>query len=198
METLIETSAPALHPLLHDRYSPFTFSARPVSAPALARLFEAARWAPSSYNEQPWRFVYGTKEAWPFYSQLLNVLVESNKSWARQAPVLVAVLTKTHFALDGRSNEHARYDTGGAVAHLTVQAAAEGLQVHQMGGFDRERARLTLCIPTTYEVLAVLAIGYPGLADQIPADVAGRASAPRQRRPLAASVHEGHWNSTLE
>ena len=126
-----------MHPFLRNWYSPFTFSARPVFAPALARLCETARWGPSSYNEQPWRFVYGTKEAWLFSSQLLNMLAESNKSWTRRAPVLVIVVAKTYFALDGRPNEHARYDTGGAGAHLTVQAAAAGLQVHQMGGFDR-------------------------------------------------------------
>src|SRR6056297_1732879 len=123
-----------IHNLIQQRWSPRSFSDEPVEGELLNQLFEAARWAPSSYNEQPWRFIVARKEDQEAYKQLASVMNEFNQSWATDAPVLVLALTKTTFDLDGRDNPHAGHDLGQAIAHLTFEATKNDLYVHQMAG----------------------------------------------------------------
>jgi nitroreductase len=174
-----------IHELLARRWSPRAFSPRPVEAVKLAQLFEAARWAPSSYNAQPWAFIVATHEDAEGYNRLLSTLVDVNRQWARQVPVLILAIAKLDYDHAARPNRHALYDLGQAVANLTVQATALGLQIHQMGGFDPRSARELFAIPTGYEPVAVLALGYQ---EGPPADPAART-----RKPLTDFVFSGSW-----
>lgn len=173
-----------IHELLASRWSPRTFSARPVEPEKLTQLFEAARWAPSCYNAQPWNFIVATREDAEGYNRLLSTLMDANRQWAVQAPVLILAVAKLDFPHNGRPNRHAPYDLGQAVANLTVQATALDLRIHQMGGFDPQLARELFAIPRGYEPVAALALGY----QQGPAE--GQA---RTRKPLADFVFSGSW-----
>ncbi len=182
-----------IHPLLATRRSPYAFSTRPVEAENLRALFEAARWAPSSYNEQPWRFIVATREEPTDYVRVLETLVEGNRTWAQNAPVLTLAVARLDFNQSGRPNRHALYDLGQAVAHLSVEATARGLAVHQMGGFDPARARELFNIPAGYEPVAALAIGYPGTGENLPDSLRKRDLAPRSRKQLGEVVFSGTW-----
>jgi nitroreductase len=174
-----------IHELLARRWSPRAFSSRPVEPAKLAQLFEAARWAPSSYNAQPWAFIVATREDAEGYNRLLSTLVDVNRQWAQQAPVLLLAVAKLDYNHVARPNRHALYDLGQAVANLTVQATALGLQIHQMGGFDPRSTRELFAIPAGYEPVAVLALGYQ---EGPPADPAART-----RKPLSDFVFSGSW-----
>ena len=179
-----EASA-GIHELLARRWSPRAFSPRPVEAEKLAQLFEAARWAPSSYNAQPWAFIVATREDAEGYTRLLSTLVEPNRQWAQQAPVLILTVAKLDFDHVARPNRHAFYDLGQAVANLTVQSTSLDLHIHQMGGFDPGAARDLFAIPKGYEPVSVLALGYQ---DESTADPAART-----RKPLTDFVFSGSW-----
>src|SRR5208337_3581027 len=174
-----------VHELLARRWSPKAFSSRPVEPEKLAQLFEAARWSPSCYNAQPWAFIVATREDAEGYNRLLSTLVDANRQWAQQAPVLILAIAKLDFDHVARPNRHALYDLGQAVANLTVQATALDLHIHQMGGFDPRSARELFAIPTGYEPVAVLALGYQ---EGPPADPAAR-----MRKPLTDFVFSGSW-----
>jgi len=179
-----EASA-GIHELLARRWSPRAFSPRPVESAKLAHLFEAARWAPSSYNAQPWAFIVATRKDAEGYNRMLSTLVDVNRQWAQKAPVLILAVAKLDFDHVARPNRHALYDLGQAVANLTVQATALDLHIHQMGGFDLHSARELFAIPTGYEPAAVLALGYQeGLLE-------GQAA--RTRKPLTDFVFSGSW-----
>jgi nitroreductase len=171
-----------IHLILSDRWSPVAFSDKPVEQEKLDALFEAARWAPSSYNAQPWKFMVAQKgdELYPVLFDLLN---ETNKQWARTAPVLV--LSMAEMVPPGRSskNRFAFHDTGMAVANLLAQATASRLSVHQMGGYDTEGARKVLRLPENYEPAAMIAIGYKGDPSVLPSDIASREKKERTRLP---------------
>jgi nitroreductase len=125
-------------------------------------LFEAARWSPSSYNEQPWRFIVASKsEDHAEFDKLCNTLNDSNKAWAHQAAALIAVAAKLTLTKNGKPNRHASYDAGGAVANLTMQAVSLGLQAHQMAGFNSQILSEVYNVPADFELMAVLAVGYP-------------------------------------
>jgi nitroreductase len=174
-----------IHELLARRWSPRTFSSRPVEPEKLTQLFEAARWAPSCYNAQPWAFIVATREDAEGYNRLLSTLMEANRQWAARAPVLILAVAKLDFDHVARPNRHAFYDLGQAVADLTVQATALDLLIHQMGGFDPGAARELFAVPKGYEPVAVLALGYQ---EGPPADPAART-----RKPLADFVFSGSW-----
>jgi nitroreductase len=182
-----------INELLSRRWSPRAFSDRPVEPPKLVRLFEAARWSPSSVNDQPWRFVVATKEDAGTYAHLFSLLSESNRRWASRAPVLVLGLTRTTFSRNGRPNRHSFYDLGQAVAFLSVEAEGLGLAVHQMGGFDEERANGLLAIPPDYEPVIILAIGYTDRPESLPDDLRQREMTPRSRQPLESIVFTDAW-----
>src|SRR5271157_6029406 len=146
-----EEAHAGIHELLARRWSPRTFSSRPVEPAKLAQLFEAARWSPSSYNAQPWAFIVATREDAEGYNRLLSTLVDVNRQWAQQAPALILAVAKLDFDHVARPNRHALYDLGQAVANLTVQATALDLHIHQMGGFDPRSARELFAIPTRSE-----------------------------------------------
>lgn len=183
----------AVRDLFERRRSPYAFSTRAVEPEKLRAVFDAARTAPSSYNEQPWRFIVATRDDPESYERLLSVLVEGNRLWAKHAPVLMISVAKRDLS-NGSPNRHAFHDVGQAVAYLTVQATALGLAVHQMGGFDAGRARELLHIPAEYEPVAAVALGYPGDPEDLPEPLRSRENGPRRRKALPELVFAGSWN----
>lgn len=190
MSMLTETP---VHELILERRSTLAFAGRPVSSEDLRSLFEAARWAASSYNQQPWHFIVAAKENPGEYERLLGCIVPANAEWARRAPVLMLSVAKLAFDANGAPNRHALHDVGQAVANLSLQAAALGLSVHQMGGFDAAKARAEFHIPEGYEPVAALAVGYPGDPEELPGGLRARERAPRTRRELSEFVFAGAW-----
>lgn len=193
MEKPAETQHP-IHELLQRRWSPRAYAERPVDADKLRSVFEAARWAPSCFNAQPWRFVMATKEHPADHERLLNCLVEGNRKWAYRAPVLVLSVAKLTFD-DSSPNRHAWHDVGLAVENLIVQATALGLAVHQMAGFDVEKARADLKIQEGYEPVAMIAIGYPGDPAILPESTRQKELRPRARKTIAELVFAGEWDT---
>lgn len=187
---ILESTRIPLDEAIGMRWSPKGFLDIPVEPEKLRSLFEAARWSPSSRNEQPWRFIVETKSHPEGYERLFSTLTESNESWACQAPLLIAGFAKKHFDRDNMPNRTAMYDTGGAVANLTVQAVSLGLQVHQMGGYDMRLLKELYNVPEEFEPAAILAVGY--------ADEGGRSSRVRLRRELNTMVYEGVWGRASE
>ncbi len=175
------------------RWSPRAFNAQPVSATDLTAVFEAAAWAPSSNNEQPWRFLVG-RQGDSTYTKILGALVEANQSWAKNAPVLILSVARMAYTHGDRLNGYALHDTGAATAYLALQASALGLHAHSMGGFDKQNARDAFHIPETFEIGAVTALGYLGDPDSLPETLRARETAPRTRRPLAETVF-AEWDS---
>lgn len=184
-----------VHELIRHRWSPRAFGDKPVPPQVLRSLFEAARWAPSSNNQQPWAFIVATREDKENFDRLLSVLVEFNAGWARNAAVLGIAVSRQHFD-NGTPNRNAFYDTGAATALLSVEATAQGLFVHQMGGFDHHKAKQVLGIPEGWEPIAAFAIGYPGDPDSLPEKLREREVAPRTRKPVGDFVMTGEWGHT--
>jgi nitroreductase len=192
----MEKPADAQHPI-HDlfkrRWSPRAFSDQPVEAEKLRILFEAARWAPSSNNEQPWRFIVANKDNETEWNRLFACLVEGNRTWAYRAPVLILSVASLNFEDDSTPNRHAFHDTGMAVENLVLQTTALGLAAHQMAGFDVEKARADLKIPSGYEPMAMIAVGYPGDPAQLSDRLRAREAQPRVRKPLTEFVYSATW-----
>ena len=151
-----------VHDLIKNRWSPRAFGDKPVPKEVLQSLFEAARWAPSSNNEQPWAFIVATKDDQKNFEKSLGALVEFNAGWARKAPVLVIAVAELAFAKNNAPNRNAQYDVGAASLQLSIEATARGLFVHQMAGFDPETAKEAYNIPQGWEPIDAMAIGYPG------------------------------------
>lgn len=179
--------------LLRERWSPRAFSNEPIPADVLRSLFEAARWAPSSNNEQPWAFIVATKDDPATHPKLLSTLVEFNQVWAKHAPVLGIAISRMAFARNGNTNRNAFYDTGAAMADLTTEAVSRGLLVHQMAGFDHHKAIEQFLIPEGWEPIAAFVIGYPGDPQSLPETLRERELAPRTRKPLSEFVMSGTW-----
>lgn len=186
-----------LHPFIRRRWSPRTFADREVAAADLRRLFDAARWAPSCYNEQPWRFLVATKSNPAAFQKILSTLVEFNQAWAKSAPVLVLTIAKKTFSHNGDPNRHGVHDVGLAMGNLITQATALDLYVHQMAGFDPEKARSLFHIPDDFEPVAAAAIGYLGRIEDLPAQYLEREVAPRQRKELNQIVFSNQWEHPL-
>jgi nitroreductase len=182
-----------IHELLRERWSPRAFTDRPVPPEVLRSLFEAARWSPSSSNEQPWAFLVATKDDAITHSKLLSTLVEFNQTWAKHAPVLGIAVSQLAFARNSQPNRNAFYDTGAAMANLTLEATSRGLLVHQMGGFDPQKAIELFSIPTGWEPIAAFALGYPGDPQSLPEPLRERELAPRSRKPLTEFIMSGSW-----
>jgi nitroreductase len=173
--------------LILRRWSPRAFADKDISAKELKTLFEAARWAFSSSNEQPWRFLVGRRGDGT-YKKIFDALVEFNQSWAKSAPVLVLSVAKKTFTGKGSPNRHALHDTGAATANLALQATANGLHTHSMAGFDAEQVRASFAIPSDYEIGAVTAVGYFGDPAGLPEHLHKIEVALRQRKPLEEFV----------
>jgi nitroreductase len=184
-----------VHDLIRHRWSPRAFAEKPVEPSVLASLFEAARWAPSSSNEQPWAYLVATKDEKENFAKTLGVLVEFNAGWAKEAPVLMIAFSRLNFQ-NGTANRNAFYDTGAATALLSVEATARGLAVHQMAGFDPAKAKQVFEIPEDWEPIAAIAIGYPGDPSSLPQKLHDREVAPRTRKPLSEFVMSGRWGHT--
>lgn len=182
-----------IHDLVARRWSPLAFDGRPLEREVLGSVLEAARWAASSYNEQPWRFFVAARDDEPAFERLGSCLVPGNREWADRAPVLLLSVATATFARNGKPNRHALHDVGLATAQLMLQAVAHGLVTHAMAGFDAGRAREVLAIPEGAEPVAMLALGYPGAADGLSEALQGREAAPRARRPLAELVFRDRW-----
>jgi nitroreductase len=186
-------NAHPIHELLKRRWSPLAFSGRRVEPEKLQSLFEAARWAPSCFNEQPWNFVVCTKDSPEDHERLVSCLSEGNQPWARTAPVLMISVARRTFARNGNPNRHALHDVGLAIENLIFQAMALDLFVHQMAGFDVTKARALFGIPDDHEPVAAIALGYPGDPEQLSPPLRERQMAPRQRKPLDQFVFGGRW-----
>lgn len=182
--------------LFTERWSPYSFSDRAVSQSDLCSLFEAARWAASSYNEQPWSYIVATKENPAEFARVLSCLVEGNQAWAKAAPVLALGLAKSIFSHNKQDNRVAVHDLGQAAACLTMEATARGLSVHQMAGIVPAKARELFQFPEHIEAWTGIAIGYKGDPAQLPEAMRARDTSARQRKPLSQFVFTGKWGQT--
>ena len=185
-----------IHDLVRARWSPRSFSDLPVTTDELSSLFEAARWAPSCFNEQPWSFLVGRKGSSAF-DRLKSCLVEANRSWAGEAGALVLAVTSRQFRRNGKPNRHAEHDLGLALGQFGLQATALGLVTHQMAGFDIEGARESLKLPDGQEPFTMVAVGWPGEVSSLPEALAARERAPRERRGQDEFVFGGEWGQPL-
>jgi nitroreductase len=195
---MFEKQASADYPiqeLLAKRWSPYAFQDRPVPEDDLRSLFEAARWAASSFNEQPWTYIVATKEDPEQFQQVLSCLVEFNQIWAKAAPVLALGIASLTSARDGQVNRAAVHDLGLAAGNLLVEATARGLVVHQMLGLFPDKARQVFDIPEGFEAWTAIAIGYRGDPMSLPDALRERERRPRQRKPLSQFVFSGKWGS---
>jgi len=177
---------------IRERWSPVHFTDRPPTAGEIEALFEAARWAPSSMNEQPWRFLHATRESPEAFDRFLSCLMEDNAAWARHAGMLVLAAARTTFSRSGRENRHAWHDTGMAVENLLIQAAAMGLQGHPMAGFSRSRAIELFGIPGEFDPVVMVALGRPGEPGEGQGS-GGRSKEDRRRRPIDELVFTDRW-----
>jgi len=184
-----------VHDLIARRWSPYAFQDEPVAEADLRSLFEAARWAPSSYNEQPWRYIIATKDEPEEFERLLSCLVELNQRWAKNAPVLALGVVHLRYERNGQENRAAVHDLGLASANLSLEATARGLYVHQMIGIDPDKAREVYGIPEEYEAWTALAIGYAGELDRLPEELRERDLALTPRNALDSFVFAGTWES---
>ncbi|MBL7872350.1 MAG: nitroreductase family protein [Cyclobacteriaceae bacterium] len=167
--------------LIEQRRSRRAYSSRAVEVEKIKSLFEAARWAPSSVNEQPWFYLYATREQSTLWNKIFETLMPGNKIWAKEAPLLVVAMYRKNFATLDKPNGAAKFDLGAANAFLSLQATQLGLNVHQMGGFEKSKAIELLNIPETHEPVVIMAIGYLGNLESLPENLQEREVAPRER-----------------
>ena len=187
-----------IHELIAKRWSPCGFADRPVSRDDLLSLFEAARWAPSSYNEQPWHYLISTKNQPDNFGGMLSCLVEPNRDWAQHAPVLVLTVAGLNFMRNGKPNAAAWHDIGLASATLSLEATARGLSVHQMIGVLPDKAQELYAVPEGFQVVTALAIGYAADPETLPAALQQRDTAVRQRKGLSEFVFSDRWGTTAD
>lgn len=189
----------AIHDMIANRWSGRAYDAsKPVTQEQLISLLEAARWAPSCFGDQPWRFVVCNKAdhlaAW---QAAFESLVSANQAWAVNAPVLLLICADTLFGHNDKPNRWAAYDTGAAVENLSLQATALDLMTHQMGGFDADKARQAFKVPERYQIMAMVSVGYAAAPETLEDDLKAREVAPRQRKPLSELFFNGDWGIPL-
>lgn len=189
-------SSTPIHDILQNRWSPRSFDAdKNIDSQTLTALLEAARWAPSCFNDQPWQFLVCNKTthlvAW---EKLLSTLGEKNQIWAKNAPVLMLSLAMHDFGHNGKPNRWSGYDTGAASISLCLQATSMGLATHQMGGFDAEQCKQIFDLPDTCSPMSVIAVGYQANAGQLPDDLKEAELKARSRKPLTECFHFGSWD----
>lgn len=178
--------------LIYRRWSPRAMNGQPLTEEEFLRIFEAGRWAPSTYNEQEWRFLYARRDTpqWPVF---MDLLMEANQAWCQHAAVLVVVLARKTFTRNGKPNPVHLFDAGSSWQNIALQATAMGLVSHGMAGFDFAKARQVLRVPDHFDVAAMFALGRPGNPDQLPEDYR-KMEVPSQRRPVRESICEGPFN----
>jgi nitroreductase len=187
-----------VHKLIAQRWSPYGFDDKPVSRDDLKSILEAARWAASAFNEQPWCYILGVRGDDSAYDKVLSCLVEGNQSWAQAAPVLLLGVARTVYSRNGKPNGTAFHDLGLSSANLVLEATARGLYVHQMGGVLPDKAREVFGIPEEYQVLTGLAVGYAADPATMSDPLKERDLAPRTRRSLDEFVFEGKWGQAAK
>lgn len=184
-------------PAVLNRWSSRAFSSRDITTEDLRKLFEAARWAASAFNEQPWRFVVGVRGS-ATHAALAKSLMAFNQAWAPNAPVLILTVANTRFTHNGTQNTYALYDVGAAAATLTLQAAELGMTTHTMAGFDQAAARQALQIPDEFTLCTVIALGYQGEPGSLEeAQLLALETSPRTRKPLNELVFSA-WGQAAE
>lgn len=183
-----------IHPLMKHRWSPRSFADRTVDDETLHSLLEAARWAPSAYNEQPWHFMIATDREPEAHAEMAEMLVDANRDWAADAPVLMLTFAEKHFDMDGRPNAHARHDVGQAISQLTLEAVSRGILAHQMSGIHNDRILERYEIPEGIEPVTGIALGYPPTPDDMDDATLEQELSERSRKPLDEIVHRGEWN----
>ena len=181
------TSAP-VHELIGERWSPRAFAATPVAREAVVSILEAGRWAASTNNSQPWRWVVTTSEDPAAHAAAFECFAPGNQRWAKTAPVYIFALARKTFEANGNPNGHSWHDTGAAGAQRGLQAGALGLVVHTAGGIDRDKIRQTYDVPEGYDICCAFAVGYQGDPDSLIEELAERERAPRARKPLEELV----------
>ena len=182
-----------IHELISKRWSPYSYSNRPVPREDLLSIFEAARWAASSFNEQPWRYIVATRDRMDDFDKVLSCLLEGNRKWAQEAPALALGCVRTTFSRDNRPNRVAQHDLGLASATLTFEATNRGIYLHQMAGMMPGKAREVFAIPDGFETVTALALGYRARPDAASPDLLARDERPRTRRPLDEFVFGAKW-----
>jgi len=193
-------AAPAdqpIHELLRQRWSPVIFSPRAIEPEKRQSLWEAARWAPSSYNAQPWSFIVVNRDNPEYFEKFLSCLVPKNAEWAQSAPIGILSVAALTFEHNGKPNRHAFHDVGLAVENMVIHATAVGLCAHQMAGFDVDQARRLFHIPPTHEPVAAIAVGYAGDPASASDEHRQRDAGPRVRKPLASFVFAGEFGQPL-
>lgn len=187
---------PHVHQLIRDRWSPRAFADRSISAEEVKSLLEAAQWAPSCFNAQPWAFVVATRDEPEDFARLLSCLVPANQDWAKAASMLMITSARAAFEHNGKPNRHAWHDVGLAMAQLTLQAESLGLRVHQMGGIDIEKTRETLGVPEGWDPVTGVAIGYQGDPESLSEKLRSSEVGGRERKPLSEFVFGGRWRGS--
>ena len=190
----------AIAEVIARRWSPRAIDPdQPVSREHLLALLEAARWAPSCFGDEPWRYLvwdrFADAAGW---QQAFECLAEGNQIWVKNAPVLLLSVAAPHFGHNDQPNRWAQHDTGAASENLCLQAAALGLVAHQMGGFDPDKAKATFNIPADHVCMAMIAIGHPGAVERLPEALRGKEQADRQRKPLAQIAFFGGWGQGVQ
>jgi nitroreductase len=183
--------------LFRLRWSPRSFSSQPVPDEILEAILDAGRWAASSFNEQPWRFIVFTRQEPHAFDAFVSCLVPFNRQWAASAPVLILTVARRNFSHNETPNRHALHDAGAALAYMMLQSTASGLQAHAMAGFDQDKAREVAGIPSEFEVGAAVAIGYVDAPGKLPDQMKQQELAPRKRKPLAELAFKGRWGQLL-
>jgi len=180
-----------INPLFLNRWSPRSMTGEEMDDDTIMSLFEAARWAPSSYNNQPWRFIYAKRNT-PYWNRLFDLVAEPNKVWAKNAALIVVVVSNKYFDINGKYSITHQYDAGAAWENLALEASTRKLVAHGMQGFDYERARTDLGIPDSFDVMAMIAIGKKGPKENLPKKLQEK-EVPNDRKPLREIVMEGSF-----
>ena len=171
--------------LIKQRKSTRAFTDKDVGEAEMNKLFEAARWAASSYNGQPWRFIYANKNTNPeLYEKLFNLLVKFNQAWVKSAPVLMLTMARVKYEKSGEPYNHAWHDLGLALGNMYILATSQGISLHEMAGFSAEKAKSELNIPDKLEPVTMVAIGYQGDPANLPLDIYKMETATRERKPI--------------
>ena len=185
-----------IHDLIQRRWSPRAFADRPIAPQAQLSLFEAARWAPSAGNGQPWSFIVADRFSDPEgFATMLELLNFKNQTWARHAALLLIGVTQ-RIRDEGKEARHALYDLGMAAENLILQGVELGISAHQMAGFDYDRAREVYAIPQSHEAIVAIAMGYQGVHTALPAELQLREMAERERKPLSAFIYSGRFGES--
>ena len=189
----IATPDHPIHDLIADRWSPRAFADKPVEATKMLSLLEAARWSASAFNGQPWSFIVGPQDDEDTFDRIVSCLMPGNVPWASKAPLLMISVAHMINPRNDKPNAYAWHDVGLAVQNMIVQASAMDLYMHQMAGFDKEKAKEVFNIPEGFAPVTALAVGYLGDPESLPEDRRAMETAPRERKPLSDFVYSGEW-----